>query len=91
MRGNWPSIDHSILSPSGRVSKRSRAAAMERTRVELFGPEGLQRAPVPQPSKRERLIQRLTLIEGLAANGMHPRAFKKEAAIIRAQLAELTS
>ena len=33
----WPAIDHSTLSPSGRVSKRIRKAALERTRRELFG------------------------------------------------------
>jgi hypothetical protein len=33
----WPSIDHSILSPSGRVSERTRKNALARASKELFG------------------------------------------------------
>jgi hypothetical protein len=33
----WPSIDHSILSPSGHVSNRTRANALKRVSETLFG------------------------------------------------------
>ena len=29
-KGLWPSVDHSLLSPSGRMSKRARKAANDR-------------------------------------------------------------
>lgn len=35
---DWPILDHGILSPSGRVSRRAEKAAKERVRKELFGP-----------------------------------------------------
>src|SRR5690606_1980619 len=43
LREQWgvtmhPSIDHTILSPSGRVSKRARKAALEREAARLFPP-----------------------------------------------------
>lgn len=34
-------LDHSLLSPSGRLSKRSKKAATERLASQLFGPEYL--------------------------------------------------
>lgn len=46
-RGNWPSIDHSLLSPSGKMSKRARRAAMDREREKLF-PPGFWDEPVPR-------------------------------------------
>lgn len=33
-----PSIDHGLLSPSGRMSKQARKAAMEREAAKLFPP-----------------------------------------------------
>lgn len=36
MIGTWPSIDHGLLSPSGRTSKRARKAAMEREQERLW-------------------------------------------------------
>lgn len=80
MTTHRPSIDHSILSPSGRVSKRARRAALERARVELFGPNGLERPGLPpQPSERERLLAHAARLRDLAARGMKSRAFIKEA------------
>ena len=75
----WPCIDHSTLSPSGHVSKRARKAALERTRKELFGPDGLVRPTCPQPTKRERLLHRARELRALAARGMSTRAFNREA------------
>lgn len=86
----WPAIDHGLLSPSGRISKRARAAALERERVKLFGPAGLQRAPVPQPTERERLLREAKQCRDLAAGGMRPRAFIKQAERCEAAAALLT-
>ena len=78
-----PSIDHSTLSPSGHVSKRSREAARKRA-IETFWPDGFpQRQPVPQPSARERLLRQAGELEGLANRGMKPRAYKRKAAELR--------
>lgn len=86
-----PSIDHSTLSPSGRVSERARHAALERTRVELFGEEGLQRAPVPQPTEQESLLRQAANLRDLAERGMSPRLFVKQAAELEARAAELAT
>lgn len=87
--GMWPSIDHSLLSPSGRMSKRARAAALERERVKLFGEAGLQRPEPPQSSERQKLEYRLRDVRDWYARGMHPRLFKREIAELEAKLAAL--
>ncbi len=46
-------IDHGILSPSGRVSRRARKVALERVRRELFGSNGLARSEAKQPPEHE--------------------------------------
>jgi hypothetical protein len=75
------SIDHGILSPSGRVSERSRQAAIERTRKELFGEEGLEPpSPGRQPSGKESDLSRASELRDLASRGMKPRAYAEEAA-----------
>lgn len=93
--GNWPRIDHSLLSPSGRMSKRARAAAMERERVKLFGEQGLQsRAIQNKPSSADRIIQ-LTAeakrCRDFVANGYRTRAFTKQAEECAAEIARLTA
>lgn len=84
----WPSIDHSFLSPSGRVSKRARRASDERTRRELFG-DGLEFPRCRQPSERERLLRTAHELRGLASRGMKPRAYVKQAAMLEALAAKL--
>ncbi len=83
-----PSIDHSILSPSGRVSKRARNAALERTRRELFG-DGLAFPFCKQPTKRESLLRQARNLRALAARGMSTRALNKQAAALEKQAAEI--
>ena len=73
-----PSIDHSLLSPSGRVSKRARKAAQERVRRELFG-DGLPYPTCKQPTQKERLLRQAKNLRELAARGMRPKAFIREA------------
>lgn len=80
----WPCIDHGMLSPNGRVSKRSRKVAMERVTEMLF-PEGF---PKPQHtdtrSEREVLLHRAKELRELVARGMHVRKYAKEAARLEA-------
>ena len=75
----WPSIDHSILSPSGRVSKRARKAALEREAKILFAGIDLN-PPIPQPTKAEALRRQANQLLELAARGMKPIAYKRLAA-----------
>lgn len=50
-----PSIDHSLLSPSGRVSRRARQAALKREHDRLFPPGYWDAAPKTEAeAKRER-------------------------------------
>lgn len=76
----WESIDHSILSPSGRVSGRARKAALKRAAEDLFGPDGMQRPGLgPQPSESESLLRQAAELRALAARGMKPRAYLRRA------------
>ena len=84
-----PSIDHSILSPSGRVSKRARKAALERARRELFG-GGLPMPRCEQPTAKTHLLRQAAELRALAARGMKPRTFTKEADYLERMAALLT-
>lgn len=89
-RPMWPSIDHSLISPSGRMSKRARAAAQKENARLLFGDTGLQRPGLPpQPTERERLLREARQCRELAARGMRPRAFVKQAEWCEARAAAL--
>jgi len=79
-----PTVDHSLLSPSGHVSKRSREAALERTRRELFG-DGLAYPSITQPTKVESLRQQAARLRDLAERGMKPRAYRKQAERLEAE------
>ena len=69
-----------LSSPSGHMSKRARQAAMRRLAHELFAdmekPQIIEATPA---EKCARLQQRATELRALAARGMRPRAFLKEA------------
>ena len=69
-------IDHSILSPGGRVSKRAEKSAKERQRKELFG-DGLEYPMIEQPNKRERKLRLIREYRELAGRGMKPRKYEK--------------
>jgi hypothetical protein len=47
--------------------------------VELFGPQGLQRAETRQPSERECLLRQAAELRELAARGMKPKAHIRKA------------
>lgn len=73
-----PSIDHSLLSPSGKMSKRARKAAMEREAKRLFPPDGvLFITKVKQPSEKEKLLRNAEMWRGLANRGMSSRKYNK--------------
>lgn len=75
-----------LSSPSGRMSNRSRAAAQAKLGEMLFG--GYQPSKLPlQPSKADRLRQEAAQCRDLAARGMRPRAFIKQAEWCEAQAA----
>ena len=82
------SIDHSLLSPSGRVSGRAKKAALERMRRELFG-DGLPFPTCPQPSQKTRLLRQAKELRALAARGMRPRAFIRDAEALETKAASL--
>ena len=75
----WPSIDHSILSPSGKISKRARQAAIQREAEILFADVDLN-PPVKQPTEAERLRRQASQLLDLANRGMKPIAYKRLAA-----------
>jgi hypothetical protein len=76
-----------LSSPSGRMSKRARKAALRRLEVALFGEGGIAAAiapqPLPQLSERELLIAQAERLEALADRGMCVRKYRKLAAEYR--------
>lgn len=79
----WPSIDHGILSPSGRCSKRAREAVLKRE-TEILFPKGFFDAPEESEEmilrkKAESLLRHAKNLRELAARGMQPRKYRKEA------------
>ena len=77
-----------ISSPSGRMSKRARAAAEKRLHDALFGPEGLQ-PPAPTVRTPAMIRQYATFLRGLADAGMRPRAHRRLAEQMEAQAVAL--
>jgi len=78
-----PAIDHTILSPSGKVSRRAREQALRREHDRLF-PPGFWTPTEPDEAKK-RADRAATLrrsaqnLRDLAARGMSPRKFAREA------------
>lgn len=72
-----------LSSPSGKMSKRAREAAHKRF-VEMLWPGGCRSEdiygePHSQPTESERLLAQAARLRELAARGMKPRAYIKEA------------
>ena len=80
-----PAIDHSLLSPSGRISKRARTAAMKLETARLFAGFGDLKGTNPQPSEKVRLLRTAANLRDLAGRGMHPRKYLAEAQRLEAQ------
>lgn len=86
-----PSIDHSLLSPSGRCSKRARAAAEKREAARLF-PPGYWDTPAPTAEAKqqaERLRRTAQTLRDLAARGMKRRKYTAEASKLEAEANQL--
>ena len=71
-----PAVDHSLISPSGKMSKQALEAAQERTRRELFG-DGLPYPTAEQPPQEVYLRRKAKELRELAARGMKPRSYLK--------------
>ena len=88
-----PSIDHTILSPSGRVSKRARAAALKREHDRLF-PPGYWNEPTKTDAEKARekadsLRRSAANLRQLAEKGMSVRKFTRAAERMEAEAAAL--
>jgi len=89
MRFYRPSIDHGILSPSGKISKRAREAVLKRMHEELFPEGGLPHPTAKQPAYKQTLLRKAKQLRELAARGMSPRKYAREAARLEAEAAKL--
>lgn len=88
-----PSIDHSGLSPSGRVSKASREAWLKREHDRLF-PPGYWDTPEPteeqqKQAKRAGLLRSAARLREFAANGYRVRYHTKHAERLEREAADL--
>ena len=84
-----PSIDHTLLSPSGHCSKRARDAAMKREKAKLF-PPGFWDTPEPSQEEKDRnkatqLRRQAQTLNELAERGMCQRKYTKMAAKLTAE------
>lgn len=88
-----PSVDHSLLSPSGRVSKAARKAADARETARLFPPgywdEPARDEATTAREKAATLRRAAANLRDLAARGMSARRFTREAEKLEAQAAAL--
>lgn len=77
-----------IASPNGRMSERAKREAMRRLGDALFG--DFQPPSLPsQPTEIERLQREATQCRDLAARGMRPRAFVRQAEWCERRIAAL--
>ena len=92
-----PAIDHGLLSPSGRMSKRARAAAMKRHKAESQAwfdakyppPTAEEQAETERLAKIKSLTHHAEMLEGFANRGYRTKFHNKHAAKTRAEIAEL--
>lgn len=80
-------MSHAIAlsSPNGRMSKRARETAQKQLSIALFGAGGLRSPGLPpQPTKREKYLREAAQCRELAARGMRPRAFIRQAEMLEA-------
>jgi hypothetical protein len=84
-----PTIDHSLLSPNGHMSKSARNAALKREAARLFPPGFWDK---PQTTPEEQLKAKIDgirlaakTLRDLAARGMNRHRYTYEAAKLEAQ------
>lgn len=87
------SIDHSLLSPNGHMSKRARGVAIAREAAKLF-PVGFWDAPVKTDAEKAQekvltLRRAAQNLRDLAARGMSARKFMKAAEKMEAEALDL--
>lgn len=80
-----------LSSPSGRMSKRSHKAAMKRLSIALFGPNGLQKEPLPQITKSEQLRNHVKMLRDLANSGMCVKKYNRIADLEEKEAEKLES
>ena len=84
-----PFIDHSLLSPSGSMSKRARRAALKRDHDLLFPPGFWDKPEITESEKHAaeaaELRRSASTLRELAAKGMSRRKFLAAAARIEAE------
>ena len=88
-----PSIDHALLSPSGRMSRRAREAALKIEAARLF-PPGYWDTQSPDPVEETRqkalgLRRSAANLRDLASRGMNSRAYLRKAAALEAEADQL--
>ena len=92
MKHNHPAIDHSLLSPSGHKSKRPRKAPEKREQQPFYAGVQCQSPKTPEElrvEKVETLRRSAANLRDLAERGMSPRKFRREAARLEREAAEL--
>jgi len=84
-----PTIDHSLLSPSGRISRRAREAALNRAAWMLFPPGYWDtREKTTEEIAQEnidRLLRAAHNLRDLAARGMSPKKYLRAAEEMEAE------
>lgn len=83
-----PTIDHTLLGPSGRCSKRARNAAIARETAKLFPPGFWDVKKSDEQVRAEKIASLLNSAKNLrdvAARGMKVRAFTKAAEKLEAE------
>lgn len=92
-----PPIDHGLLSPSGRMSKRTKDAAIERHQAQVDKwwrekyppPSAEQQAETERLAKIESLTHHAKRLDEFAAHGYRTRYHMKHAAIARQEIEDL--
>ena len=88
-----PSIDHSILSPSGRVSGAARKAALKHEHDRLFPPEYWDppaKTEVELRHERSEVLRRSAAnLRDLASRGMNTKTYLRKAKELETEAAAL--
>lgn len=89
-----PSVDHSLLSPSGRMSRIARDAALAREAAKLFPPgywDAVRSTDETLLQLAERLRWQAQEFRDLADRGMRPRKYRKLAQQAEEEAERLTA
>ena len=85
-------LDHSLLSPSGHISKRSKERALQPLKDAINADYAADRksyAKQMQAGKPRWMRQYADFLRGLASRGMKPRSHIKEAERLETEAAKL--